>query len=194
MVLAAVAQSGDALAHASAELKVDREVVLVAVAQDGRALRCASEELQADREVVLAAVAQKGHALYYMYVSAELKADRVVVLVTVAENGGALEHASAELRKDREVVLAAVAQHGRALSNFSWRRMSCGQPTGRRCLPMRPSSDAGGRLAAALQRLAFAACFADAGHFALSGGGPSSACELADSLADVPTDLFESVR
>ena len=53
---------------------------------------------------------------------------------------------------------------------------------------------AGGPFVASLQRLAFAASFADASHFAVSGGGPSSACELADSLADVPTDLFESVR
>ena len=37
-----------------------REVVLAAVAQNGEALLYASDELRADREVVLAAVAQHG--------------------------------------------------------------------------------------------------------------------------------------
>ena len=39
--------------------------VLAAVAQDGLALYHASTELMADKEVVLAAVAQNGHALKY---------------------------------------------------------------------------------------------------------------------------------
>ena len=46
---------------------------------------------------------------------------------------------------------------------------------------------------AALQRLAFAACFADTGHFALAGGGPSFSRMLAANLAFVPTDVFEVV-
>ena len=50
--LAAVAQHGDALKHAAAELRGDREIVLAAVAQDGMALGYAAAELKDDRERV----------------------------------------------------------------------------------------------------------------------------------------------
>ena len=53
--------------------RADREVVLAAVAQRGDALECASDELKADREFILAAVAQDGEALFSA--SDELKAD-----------------------------------------------------------------------------------------------------------------------
>ena len=43
------------LQHASEALRADKEVVLAAVAQDGDALEHASEALKVDREVVLAA-------------------------------------------------------------------------------------------------------------------------------------------
>ena len=56
-VLEAIAWNWNALQHASAELRADREVVLRAVSQDGVALRYASTELHAHREFVLAAVA-----------------------------------------------------------------------------------------------------------------------------------------
>ena len=46
----------------------------------------------------------------------------------------------------------------------------------------------------ALQRLAFVACCTDAGHFAMSGGRPSPAHELASCLAGVRSDLFEMVH
>ena len=130
------------------------------MAQNRSALYYASDELKADRVVVLAAVANFGNALFYA--SAELKADREVALAAVAQNGGALIHAPAELRTTGWAALLADAAKLRA----------------------------GGRLVAALQRLAFATCFADAGHFVQAGGGPSTACELADCLANVPTDLF----
>ena len=51
MVLAAVMQTGVALAAASAELKADKAVVLAAVAQDGSALGFAAAVLKADKEV-----------------------------------------------------------------------------------------------------------------------------------------------
>jgi len=95
----------------------DRGEVLAEVVKDGQALRHATDELKADREFILAAVA---HGFALQHVSAELKADREVVLAAVAQNdhatdekeqfhGWALNYASAELRADREVVLAAVA-------------------------------------------------------------------------------------
>ena len=52
-----------AFGGAPVELKADKEVVLAAVAQSGEALYHASEALKADREVVLAAIAQNPYAL-----------------------------------------------------------------------------------------------------------------------------------
>ena len=68
-----VAQDGNALRYAAAELKGDREIVRAAVAQNGFALGHAEAELQGDSEIVLAAVAQDGNALQYAAV--ELKGD-----------------------------------------------------------------------------------------------------------------------
>ncbi len=81
MALAAVAQDGWALQHASAKLEADREVALAAVAQDGWALQHASKILRKDYQVVLAAVAQMGLALQYA-----LKPNRDVVLAALAQN------------------------------------------------------------------------------------------------------------
>ena len=53
IVVAAVAQDGDALRHAAAELKGDREIVLAAVAQDRFALNMATAELQGDAQLLL---------------------------------------------------------------------------------------------------------------------------------------------
>ena len=85
-----------------------------------------------------------------------------------------------------------MSQNGRVLQYASTEL----QTTGRTALLADAAKlRASGRLAAALQRLAFAACFSDAGHFALAGGGgPSSTCELAACLANMPTDLFEVVH
>ena len=96
-----------------------------------------------------------------------------------------------ELRTDREVVLVAVAQNGRALGHAPVELRTTGRAA---LLADAAKLRAGGRLVAALQRLAFAACFADASHFALAGGGPSSNCELAACLANMPTDLVEVVH
>ena len=85
-----MAQDGEALKHASAELKADREVVLAAVAQYGNAVRCASAELKADREVVLAAARQNSDALRYATAALQdgLPADvRVLALQRLALAG-----------------------------------------------------------------------------------------------------------
>jgi uncharacterized membrane protein YgcG len=113
VVLAAVAQNWWALKFASKELKGDRDVMLAAVAQNGWAFQFASKELKGDREVVSAAVAQDRWAL--QFASEELKGDRDVVLAAVAQNWWALKFASKELKGDRDVMLAAVAQNGWAL-------------------------------------------------------------------------------
>jgi hypothetical protein len=115
--LAAVAQDGSALAHASTEWQGDRTVVLVAVAQDGSALAHASEEWQNDRMVVMAAVAQWGHAL--QHASTALKGDKQVVMAAVTQNGQALQRASNALKRNKEVVIAAVSQYVKALAHAS---------------------------------------------------------------------------
>ena len=89
-----------------------------------------------------------------------------VVLAAVAQNGYALEYAAPELQTIGRAALLADATKVRA----------------------------GGRLVAALQRLAAAAGFADDGHFALTSGGLHSQDLLASCLAGVPADLFELVH
>ena len=106
-------RSGDALQHASEELKGDRQVVLEAVKQNGHALRHAAEELKRDRGVVMEAVKQSGYAL--QHASEELKRDRGVVMEAVKHNGHALRFASEELKRDRGVVMEAVKHNGHAL-------------------------------------------------------------------------------
>ena len=65
-VTRAVAKKGDAIKHASNELKGDKEVVMAAVAQNGRALEYASDELKENKEVVMVAVARGGRALRWV--------------------------------------------------------------------------------------------------------------------------------
>ena len=117
LMLAAVAHNGDALQHASAELRADRDIILAAVTNNAYALRYASPELRSDRAVVMAALARNGQAL--QHASPELRADRDVVMAALARNGQALQHASPELRADRDVVMAALARNGHALHHVS---------------------------------------------------------------------------
>ena len=104
----AVTQGGDAMKHASEELKNDREVILAAVTQYGYALEWASDELKHDEEVVLAAVAQDGGAL--VCVSEELKNYKELVLAAVTQLGDAIVDASKVLQNDLEVVQVAFMQ------------------------------------------------------------------------------------
>jgi CxxC motif-containing protein len=141
VVMAAVHENGEALQHASDELKADKEVVMAAVKNSGDALYYASDELKADKEVVMAAVKNSGDALYYasdelkadkevvmvanplwaalQYASDELKADKEVVMAAVKNDSGALQYASDELKADKEVVMAAVTNFGPALLHAS---------------------------------------------------------------------------
>lgn len=75
--------AGGPLAHASAGMRADKDVVLAAVQCRGAALQVADASLGADKEVVLAAV---------------------------TDDGEALEFASEALRNDKEVCLAAVSR------------------------------------------------------------------------------------
>ena len=84
------------------------------------------------------------------------------------------------------MALAAVAQDGHAL----WFASEQLHTTGRAALLADAAKlRAGGSLVAALQRLAFAACFADAGHFVQATSHESLSC-----LADLPTDVFELIQ
>ena len=78
-----------ALKRAAPALQADTEVVLAAVAQDGEALQYAAPALRADKEFVLAAVAQNWRVL--MHAAPALRADKEVVLAAVAKSGGALQ-------------------------------------------------------------------------------------------------------
>ena len=97
VVLASVAQDGNALQFASAGMQRDKSVVLAAVRQHGDALGIATAEMQADKEVVLAAVAQDPDSL--LYAAAALKSDRDVVLEVVKQDGSALNYATPELQR-----------------------------------------------------------------------------------------------
>ena len=92
---------------------VDRAVMVAAIEQSGLALAFASDELRADHDVVRGALEMDGYAL--QYVSDELKSDQNFVMVAVTENGLALEFASDGLKEQVDVVLAAVKQDGLAL-------------------------------------------------------------------------------
>ena len=105
------------LSKASDELCNDKEVVLAAVANDGNALKYASEELKNNKGIVLAAVKNNGFAL--LYASKELKNNKEFVLFAVITNGCALLYASEEFKNNKEVVLAAVANDGTALKYAS---------------------------------------------------------------------------
>ena len=89
----------------------DREVVLAAVAQHGNALEYAAAELTGDREVVLAAVAQNSLAL--MHAAAELKGDRECSVAKSLQSGGG--HSSEEATEPRAAAARGEPQlHGRA--------------------------------------------------------------------------------
>ena len=119
VVLAAVAQNGDALQHASDRLKDDKDLMLAVVALDGHALAYVPDRLKDDERVVLAAVVQNGNAL--RNASDRLKDDKDVVLAAVAQNGDALQHASDRLKDDKDFMLAAVALKGWVLGYASSR-------------------------------------------------------------------------
>ena len=159
VVLAAVAQNGRALEHASGELGTKRTWCWLRWPRTAR--RCCTcrrgfrrtwtwcsprwlrdgparrlEELRNAKDVVLAAVVQHGRTLYHA--SKRLQNDKDVVLAAVAKNGYALRYASVGLRNDRDVALAAVA-HPDAPGIVN-------APTGRRHGGRRRTRRRGGRL------------------------------------------------
>ncbi|CAL1154221.1 unnamed protein product [Cladocopium goreaui] len=91
----------------------NRDIVLAAVANDGFAVRHASDALRADREVALTAVRTNGSAV--QYVAGCLAEDREVALTAVRSSGAALRYVVPKFRSDREVVLEAVRSYGQAL-------------------------------------------------------------------------------
>ena len=107
--------SATVLNLASTELQDDRDVVLHCVKNGGNAIEHASARLRGDKEIILAAATAKGTTEYWkrnsatvLYLaSAELQDDRDVVLHCVKNGGDAIKHASARLRGDKEIILAA---------------------------------------------------------------------------------------
>jgi hypothetical protein len=95
-LLERVAQDGNALQHAAAELQADKEIVATAVAQSGEALRHAAAELQADKGIVATAVANYGNAL--RYAAAELKRDPMLLQLQVLNPRVSVPLLAAQLR------------------------------------------------------------------------------------------------
>ena len=150
---------GNAIKHASARLRGDKEIILAAIAegspgrsklppelQDDRefVLECvqlapngsnaidhASARLRGDKEIILAAARKWNSATVLNLASTELQDDREVVLHCVKIRGDAIKHASARLRGDKEIILAAARK-------WNWRHSA--QP----CLH-RASGRSGGR-------------------------------------------------
>ena len=99
--LDAVKKDGRALKNFPAQ-KNNPTIVKLAVAQNGQALKHASNELKGDRTIVLAAVSQRGQAWRALsYASPEMKRDREVVTAAVQQNGSALQFADPVLKGDR---------------------------------------------------------------------------------------------
>ena len=78
-----------------------------AVSQDGDALQHATDELKGEREIVMKAISQEGHAL--AHATDELKGDREIVMKAVAEDGWSLQYATEKLRGDADLIEAALA-------------------------------------------------------------------------------------
>ena len=92
---------------ASTELQDDREVVLHCVKNGGDAIKHASARLRGDKEIILAAARKWNSESVLNLASTELQDDREVVLHCVKNCGYAIKHASARLRGDKEIILAA---------------------------------------------------------------------------------------
>lgn len=114
IVLAAVRRGGDALQHASIELRDDREVVLLAVQQHGLSLKHASESLRRDKVVCTAAVESYGLAIKYVCLSSD-GTEREIALAAVRQNGWAFELLPEHLKADREILTTALEQEGLVL-------------------------------------------------------------------------------
>ncbi|CAE7381901.1 Upf2 [Symbiodinium natans] len=91
----------------------DRAIVLAAVnASQGRALAHASATLRGDKEIVAEAVKRNGLSL--RHATPAMRADRDLVLTAVRECPMALEFASDMLRKDHDFIVNAVRVSARA--------------------------------------------------------------------------------
>lgn len=116
LVLAALAVSyGQALRHASAELRADREVALAAAAAGGKSVREAAAELRGDRDFILEAM-RLGDGAALGCASEALRRDASLVLeATEAGCSAALQGATDILRRDVELVRRCTALDPRAL-------------------------------------------------------------------------------
>ena len=102
--------SATVLSFASTELQDDREVVLHCVENDGDAIKHASARLRGDKEIILAAARKWNSDTVLSFASTELQDDREVVLHCVKNGRDAIKHASARLRGDKEIILAAARE------------------------------------------------------------------------------------
>mmetsp|Transcript_60640 Transcript_60640/g.121426 ORF Transcript_60640/g.121426 Transcript_60640/m.121426 type:complete len:438 (+) Transcript_60640:104-1417(+) len=106
------ATHGDALKHASPELRGDREIARLAVDSAASAFCHVSEQLRADRDFVMQALQRREQLpvtfALLQHTSPALRADREIVSAAVRRFPPDLEYASDELKGDRAVVELAL--------------------------------------------------------------------------------------
>lgn len=108
VVKTAVEQYGNALEHAPF-LQDDETIVLAAIAQSEDALQFANKKFKEDEKIVLGVVCRKGLAL--AYVSDTMRDTKNVVLAAVTADGRALEFAGPNMKKDPDVLREAIKQN-----------------------------------------------------------------------------------
>ena len=122
IILAAAREwhSDRVLKFASTELQDDRDVVLRCVRNDGDAIKHASARLRGDKEFILAAAIKRNSDRVLNLASTELQDDRDVVLRCVELKPDAIKYASSRLRRDKEIILAAEETRAFLLESDYW--------------------------------------------------------------------------
>ena len=127
---------------ASTELQDDREVVLHCVKSRGDAIKHASARLRGDKEMILAAANNWFVTKIVLEcASTELQDDRDVVLHCVKIRGDAIKHASARLRGDKEIILAAARKwHSDTVLNLASTELQDDREVVLRCVELKPDA------------------------------------------------------
>ena len=120
ILAAAWSFSDTVLDLASAELQDDRDVVLHCVKNGGDAIKHASARLRGDKEIILAAGRKCSSDTVLNLASTELQDDRDVVLRCVELKPDAIKYASSRLRRDKEIILAAEETRAFLLESDYW--------------------------------------------------------------------------
>merc|ERR1719237_20024 len=124
-------KNGLVLEHAADHLRADKDVVLAAIAEDGNAFQFAADSLRSNKEFVLEAVKTSGKSL--QFVPDHLRNDREIVKAAGARSGNALTFAKGGLNQNSETLKAArqklkMLKSGLGCRRISTRRVPSGAP------------------------------------------------------------------